>query len=518
LRVLDYSSGANRVFLALRGLGIGLLGAWALGLGGCLLTPNSKAIEVEEGPQDESRASIGDLLGAYPGDLKKCMLIESPELALESRIELIEAARTNIDIQYFIWKNDEAGILLVESLLEAADRGVKVRALIDDLNLEGLIGRIAAINSHPNLEIRVFNPFNLQQNVRLHVLRLAEFVIDGNRLNHRMHNKLLVADGEMGMLGGRNLGNAYFGRSDRRNFIDTDILMSGPIVGELSDGFEAYWNSPLARPAERMLDLTFSRMSLERVRKRINNRLAKHPDLRQLTDGFPSLEFFQEFLLSPNYEWASGVIDEPSVGWFEDATELADQLSEIASRAEKEVVVATPYLIPTKKALEIARTLVSRGVKVSVLTNSLASNDVVIAQAAYSRMRKEILDTGVQIYELKGDPAIAEGQAVTSMSMHSKYILLDDDTVFIGSQNLDPRSLYINTELGVIIKSKELRSEIKRSFNQLVMPENAWRVEQSADGFIWRSSDAVLKKEPARNAWQQFQHSVMKLIPISGQL
>lgn len=446
------------------------------------------------------------------------MLIESPGLALESRIELIEAARTSIDIQYFIWKNDETGILLVESLLEAADRGVKVRALIDDFNLEGLIGRIAALNSHPNLEIRVFNPFNLQQSFRLHILRIAEFVIDGNRLNHRMHNKLLVADGKMGMLGGRNLGNAYFGRSDRSNFIDADILMSGPILGELSDGFEAYWNSGLARPAERMLDLTFSRMSLERVRKRIDNRLAKHPDLRKLTNGSPSTEFFQEFLRSSNYEWASGVVDEPSVGWFEDATELADQLSEIASRAEKEVVVATPYLIPTKKALEIARTLVSRGVKISVLTNSLASNDVVLAQAAYSRMRKEILDTGVQIYELKGDPAIAEGQAVSSMSMHAKYILLDDDIVFIGSQNLDPRSLYINTELGVIIKSKELTSDLKRSFNQLILPENAWRVEQSDDGFLWHSSDGVLKKEPARNAWQQFQHSLMKLIPVSDQL
>jgi len=473
-------------------------------------------IHIEPRPRDESGASIGDLLGADPTELKKCMLIESPELALESRIELIEAARTSIDIQYFIWKNDEAGILLVESLLEAADRGVKVRALIDDFDMEGLIGRIAALNTHPNLEIRVFNPFNLQQNFRLHILRLAEFVIDGNRLNHCMHNKLLVADGEMGMLGGRNLGNAYFGRSDRRNFIDADILMSGPIVGELSDGFDAYWNSRLARPAERMLDLTFSRMSLERVRKRIDKRLAKHPDLRKLTNGSPSIEFFQEFLRSSNYEWASGVIDEPSVGWFEDATELADQLSEIASRAEKEVVVATPYLIPTKKALEIARTLVSRGVKISVLTNSLASNDVVFAQAAYSRMRKEILDTGVQIYELKGEPAIAEGQAVSSMSMHAKYILLDDDIVFIGSQNLDPRSLYINTELGVIIKSKELTSDLKRSFNQLILPENAWRVEQSDDGFLWHSSDGVLKKEPARNAWQQFQHSLMKLIPVSN--
>lgn len=359
--MLDNSKKTSRLFPGLRGLGIALLSAWALAFGGCLPTPDSKAIRVEEKPQGESGASISELLGADPGGLKKCMLIESPELALESRIELIEGARTSIDIQYFIWKNDEAGILLVESLLAAADRGVRVRALIDDFEIEGLIGRIAALNSHPNLEVRIFNPFNLQQNFRLHILRLAEFVIDGNRLNHRMHNKLLIADGEMGMLGGRNLGNAYFGRSDKRNFIDTDILMTGPIVGELSDGFEAYWNSRLARPAERVLNLTFSRMSLERVRKRIDNRLVRHPDLRQLTNGSPSVEFFREFLRSPSYEWANGVVDEPSVGWFEDATELADQLSEIASRAEKEVIVATPYLIPTKKALEIARTLVSRG-------------------------------------------------------------------------------------------------------------------------------------------------------------
>ena len=489
-----------------------------LAFSGCLLPRTSSAIHVQGKLSSEPRASIDDLLDGDPFELKKCMLIESPQLALESRIELIEAAQTSIDVQYFIWKNDETGILLIESLLRAADRGVRVRALVDDAQLEGLIGRIAALDKHPNLEIRIFNPFNLRQNFRLHILRLAEFVIDGNRLNHRMHNKLMVADGKLAILGGRNLGNAYFGQGKKRNFVDTDILLTGTIVEELTKGFEAYWESRLARPPNRMLDLTFSRMSIESVRDRIDKRLTKRPELKGLLNGRPSKGFFDELLVAPNYDWADGVIDDPSIGWFEDASELAEQLSEIALRAQEEVLVVTPYLIPTKNALEIAKTLTSRGVKISVLTNSLESNDVVIAQAAYSRMRKDILAAGVEVYEFKAEPAMAKDGQGRLKSLHSKYILMDEEIVFIGSQNLDPRSLYINTELGVVLKSEGLTSELKRSFNEMIKPENAWRIEQTPNGIRWHSSDGTRATEPAKSSFQRFQHSLMKLIPISSQL
>ena len=485
---------------------------------GCVYFHSNKTTPKSYAIAPSGKSTLAALLDQEPSGLDRSLLIEDPQLALTSRIELIEAADKSIDLQYFIWKNDATGILLIQSLIAAADRGVRIRGLLDDIELEGLTGRIRAINSHPNIEIRIFNPFSVRTNMRLRILRLTEFVLDGMRLNHRMHNKLLIVDNQAAILGGRNIGDEYFGRGSKRNFIDSDILISGSVIPELSDGFDAYWNSALAQPVKRMVNLSLFGADLDRIRERIEKRLSERPDLEGLSDGNPDKALFAALANGPKLNWSASVIDDPDVGWFNNPDESAQPLTEIALSAQREILIVTPYLIPTDKLLSIAETLIGRGVRISVLTNSLASNDAVIAQAAYGHFREKILKIGVELYEMRGDPAFIASDSGISHNLHSKFLLFDDQVVFIGSLNLDPRSLYLNTELGVVLNSEELSQSFRASFELMTHPDNAWRLERTPNGILWRSSAGTLKKPPAKSPWQRFSYNAFSLIPISNQL
>jgi putative cardiolipin synthase len=386
------------------------------------------------------------------------------------------------------------------------------------VELEGLVERLSAIGDHPNIEIRIFNPFSVRLGFRLGLFRLAEFAIDGNRLNHRMHNKLLVADNHLAILGGRNIGDDYFGLSTKRNFIDTDLLLSGGLVRELSTGFDRYWNSAWAVPVEELFNLSLVPDDLESLRTRIHRRLLQFPELRGEVN--PSRIYTTIERLRAGHELlnAESIVDDPDVGWGEQPDEIADQLTTVALSAEEEVLIVSPYLVLTPNLLEIGRTLHERGVKVRVLTNSLGSNDVVIAHAAYARYRQTILDTGVELYEFRGDPAMMAGDLAEDFCMHSKYIIFDAHTVFTGSLNLDPRSLYLNTELGVVLESPSLAGELQSSFENLISPENAWRVVSTPDGIRWISSAGTVDEQPAKNGWQSFRSKLMMLLPVSNQL
>lgn len=445
-------------------------------------------------------------------------LLEDPEAALSSRLDIIDAADSSIDLQYFIWQNDATGILVIEKILAAADRGVRVRALLDDIQLEGLVNRISVLDDHPNVEIRIFNPFSVRVDLPLGVIRLAEFAIDGNRLNHRMHNKLLLVDNQVAVLGGRNIGDDYFGYGRRRNFIDTDIVLSGAVVPVLSTGFDAYWNSRWVFPVTRPLMSMPTGLDLDRVRARIDRRLTEHPELRRLRED---TEFEDSLLpLRDGFTVRSSgvVIDNPDVSWFGRPDEIAGDLTEIALRVERDVLIVTPYLIPTPRLLDIAATLVARGVRIRVLTNSLGSNDAVIAHSAYSRFRERVIALGIELYELRGDPALAADDPAENISLHSKYIIFDEVLVFVGSANLDPRSLYLNTELGVILDCPLLAHELRGSFERLIGPENAWRVLSTQEGLRWQSAAGTVDEQPAKGNWQRFRNWVYGLLPLHSQM
>ena len=466
-------------------------------------------------PLPDSR--LGTLLRADDG-LGRAMVVGDPHLALTARLDLIEAAESSIDVQYFIWQNDPSGILVIDRLLAAADRGVRVRALIDDVQLEGLVSKINAITEHPNVEVRIFNPFSVRFGMPLRLFRLAEFAIDGNRLNHRMHNKLLVADNQAAIMGGRNIGDDYFGRSRKRDFIDTDLLLSGPIVPELSTGFDTYWNSGWAVPTDHLLQLELVGVEPEAVRERITERLEEYPELRALVVPDRVEALASQLLASHRLADAQSVVDDPDVTWGERPDQVADVLTELAESTQRRVLIVSPYLVLTPTLLELGRTLNGRGIDIQVITNSLTSNDVVIAHSAYARFRSTILETGTALYEFRGEGEIARQDPAEEVSLHSKYILFDDDTVFLGSLNLDPRSLYLNTELGVILKSSSLVDELSAEFSRLISGENAWRVVETDAGLQWHSAAGTLDRQPAKSGWQRFKSWFWSFLPLSGQI
>jgi putative cardiolipin synthase len=484
---------------------------------GCVYFPTlgERTKTVAQTPNPDTR--LAQAMAAY-GVSPRALLVEDEHLALTARLDMIDAADETIDLQYFIWQNDPSGLLVIKKILAAADRGVRVRALLDDVQLEGLVDRLNALDEHPNIEVRIFNPFSVRMRYRLWLFRVAEFSIDGARLNHRMHNKLLVVDNHLAILGGRNIGDDYFGRSVGRNFIDTDIMLSGPIVPELSSGFDVYWNSRWAYPVNALGNLSIIPDDLGRLRQRVDARLSEHPDLNALERDDAFDETIAQWGEGPSLDAWSTVIDDPDVSWFDRPDEIAADLAEVALQAEKEVLVVAPYLIPTRNLLDIAETLVDRGVRIVAITNSLTTNDVVLAQAAYARYRKRILDMGVELYEMHGQPELAKGLISEEICLHSKYIIVDRQTVFVGSTNLDPRSLYLNTELGVVLESEALVDLLTRSFLDLIRPENAWRVVYGTEGFEWHSAEGVVYEAPAKSAWQRWRYRLLSLLPLQNQL
>jgi len=496
--------------------------AWAFAclgiLAACVYVPRDPERHASYSAPPDAATRIADLIGPAPEGRDRALLIDDPREALVLRLDMIDRADHALDAQYFIWQNDATGILTIEHLLAAADRGVHVRALVDDIQLQGLVGRLNVLNDHPNVEIRIFNPFSVNLRYQLGLFRLAEFAIDGNRLNHRMHNKLMVADNEVAILGGRNIGDDYFAESPERNFVDTDVLLAGPVVQALSGGFDRYWNSRWAYPVEAMLNLTPTFMDLDALRRRIHERLAGQAVVEMVAQARTAPSPLQRLADAPGLDGAETLIDDPAVSWFDRPDQIARELTGTALSARRRVLVVSPYLVLTPGLLEVADELTANGVEIRVLTNSLASNDVVVAHAAYARFRRKLLDAGVELFEFREDSTINPPNGDAYSSLHSKYIVFDDDVVFIGSMNLDPRSLYINTELGIVLRSRALARQFTDDFERLTNPDNAWRVYDTPEGLRWTSSRGVLEQQPARSDWQRTRAALYSLLPLAGQL
>lgn len=483
----------------------------------CVYLPRFDDAVASEAVSPDLPSRLASALGADARNVTRARLVEDPELALASRLDLIDAADVSIDLQYFIWQNDASGVLMVEKLLAAADRGVRIRALLDDIQTGSFVDTLHALDDHPNVEIRIFNPFSVRLRFPLGFIRFAELAIDGNRLNHRMHNKLIVVDNQAAILGGRNIGDDYFGRSAERNFLDTDILLVGPIVPDLSAGFDAYWNSRWVYPVRALGDFFLFPTKLETVRTRIRDRLDEHPELARYRREAAYQETVDLILEAPQTSWAGMIIDDPDVSWFQRPDEIAVDLRRFAAAIEREVLIVTPYLIPTPRLLEITAELIARGVKIRVVTNSLSTNDVVLAHSAYSRFRREILEAGVELYELRMRPALAADDPAEHISLHSKFIVFDEQLVFVGSLNLDPRSLYLNTELGVVLECPSMADALRASFQTLAAPENTWRVLATPDGLVWQAGEDSRTVQPAKSRWQRFRNWVFSLMPLHSQ-
>jgi putative cardiolipin synthase len=434
------------------------------------------------------------------------------DAAMRWRLLLIEKAEETLDMQYFIWKADASGDLLLDQVVKAADCGVRVRILVDDVYLLGADRGIAALSQHPRIEARMFNP--AKRRTGSIIVRGLEMMGNVTQMNHRMHNKLIVADNRMAIVGGRNLGNEYFGLNPKQNFTDFDVLAIGPVAKKVSASFDIYWNNQWAYPGDALLQNFKDEDLLSELREELREQMVENEELlvefQQHRQDFSGMFA----MLADNIKDGSArvIYDEPLIGEKIPPAQLIEDLGDLAVNARQELLISTPYFIPDEDFYETVSLLIKKGVRIAVLTNSLGSTNHPIVHSGYKKHRKKVIRTGGALFELRHD-ATGRGKFDTppvrskAFGLHAKYIVIDRRHSFVGSLNLDPRSIYINTEMGLLIDSPTLAQGIAREFEDEMKPENSWQVLLDEKGrLFWKSGDTILKREPARSFWQRFQN------------
>ncbi len=452
-------------------------------------------------------------------------LLRSNLDALRWRLVLIDSARYSLDLQYYVWFGDKVGQLLMARLLAAADRGVKVRVLFDDLNtmlhdmshVELRDALLARLDRHPNIEIRVFNAWRQRDLVG----RAVESVGDFKRLNRRMHNKQMVADNRAAIIGGRNIGDEYFGLNPEFNFHDLDVLGVGPAARAASGVFDRYWNSDWVRRVPRPADAEAAPQASD-ADARALAALESDPRARTILAGRRAWDAELAGLAGDLHPGRAQVhADSPSLaGGLHNHTPEAFRALLLSAR--REVLITNAYVIPDETLMQDLRTLAGRGVKVRVLTNSLASHDVPAVNSHYESWRGPIIESGAELHELRPDAALQRELVDTApvrgrfVGLHIKAMVIDRERSFIGSMNLDPRSEVLNAEMGIVIDSPPLGRELAQAMEHDMAIANSWRVEADGQGGMrWVGAAGTLARQPARSVWQRLQNLLFKLFPPS---
>lgn len=440
--------------------------------------------------------------------------------AFAARYLLCGMAEKTLDVQYYIWQDDMSGRLLFSALLTAADRGVQVRLLLDDNNTNGLDDTLRLLDSHPNIEVRLFNPFSFR------LFRVVGYLTDFARLNRRMHNKSFTVDSETTIIGGRNIGDAYFGAGEQPLFSDLDVLAVGPVVADVCQDFERYWRSQSVSTLDNVLETNGEALQQH---VQLPEDWQADPIARRYLDRLTTSQFATH-LVSRTLKmyWAKTRLlsDDPRKGQGKarSQTLLAERLFQVIGQPRQQIDIISAYFVPTRAGVAQILGLVRKGVKVAILTNSLAANDVAVVHAGYARWRKKLLRHGVQLFELKPQH---EGRDVphdrgltgnSGSSLHAKTFSVDKRQVFIGSFNFDPRSAMLNTEMGFVIESASLAEEIHARFIQS-QNEVAWTLRLDRWGRVnWVENndgkEKVWKKEPYTRFWQRVLVRLVYRLPI----
>jgi cardiolipin synthase C len=456
----------------------------------------------------------------HPG-LSGFSLLRFGENAFLARMALMDLAEKTIDAQYYIWDADTTGRILADRLLRAADRGVRVRLLIDDMyETSAKDSIVALIDAHPNIEVRLFNP------VSNRFWRKASFLGDFSRVNHRMHNKLLAVDNAMAIVGGRNIADMYFGVGAEHNYRDLDVLTAGPVVREVSASFDLFWNSAAAVPAGAVVKKSPSEDDLAAARKGLEEKIAAagtpYPVYQNLDQVRARLaELRDQFVWAPGHVF----VEQPSRVETPVASGVIHQaLGERVGKVERELLIETPYFVLPDPSIERVRQLTARGVTVRALTNSAASNDVIAAHAFYAKTREKLLQAGVELYELRPESDMEKHWSVVSgksrAALHCKAMVFDRKAVFIGSFNLDPRSSTLNTEVGVMIDSPEIAGRVADIMDEGVRAGSAFHVALDGDALVWTAEDGGEElrytKDPETNLWHRFLFGFVGVLPIKN--
>lgn len=477
--------------------------------------------------EDPASTRLGRFFGtaadAHPG-MSGFSLLSHGREAFITRLALADLAERSLDMQYYIWDGDTTGRIILDRVIKAADRGVRVRLLIDDPYYKDNESIIAALDAHPNVEIRLFNPIVNRSWFAL------DFITDFDRVNRRMHNKLMVADSAAAIVGGRNIGDIYYGVNTTANYRDLDVLAAGPVVSDLSKVFDQYWNSVSSVPIAAMVEGAHGTADLEALLASMRQAIvaADYPypidqDLDELARRGAEIR--------DSLVWANGriVADDPeSVSRGEESDDVVDFLSRRVAQLREQLLVESAYFVLPAGAQATVKTLHDRNVRVRVLTNSLASNDVLPAHAGYAKTRRRLIGAGMELYELRADTeAFRPGWSLVSgrsrAALHTKAMVFDDEAVFIGSFNLDPRSAVINTEAGLYIESTELAQMLTAYMATGVEPANCYHVFLDSNGeILWETVNdghkVHYRDEPETGFGRRFVTDLLKILPIDSQL
>jgi cardiolipin synthase C len=458
-----------------------------------------------------------------------------------ARVQMINAAERTLDLQYFIFRADETGQLLTEAALRAADRGVRVRVLIDDGETISGDEQLVALDAHPQIEVRTFNPFAYRGHAK--ALRALEFTLSNSRLDYRMHNKLMVVDNSIALIGGRNIGDRYFQVDPQWQVADDDVFAAGPIVKALSVTFDEYWNSAVAIPVRALSKGKTSDAALARYREFLSEhrqqvKLGGTDYASRVASGEP-LAGMLSGRLPLVWAHAQVVCDSPEKKRVEKGGMIGRLMhrpvAKTVAAVQSELLMITPYFIPGDEGMQLFGDLRKRNVRVRVLTNSLESANVLAAHSGYMHYRLPLLEEGVELYEVRSLPGNARGSGETAQmtrygnySIHAKLFVFDRQRLFIGSMNFDQRSMHLNTEIGLIIDSPELAQQIAARFQSMASPPNSYaltllpRGEGRPPRLVWRTEEdgkaVEYETEPARSDLQRFKVHLLSLLPLDKEL
>jgi putative cardiolipin synthase len=450
------------------------------------------------------------------------ILLNDGKSALDWRLTAIDSAVDSIDLQTFLWDFDTAGSLILDRIVSAADRGVVVKILVDDTFLISEDRMLVALAEHPNIEYRVFNPSKHRASglVSRQIFNISEF----HRLDHRMHNKVMIVDNRIAIIGGRNLADEYFGLHTETNFRDLELLAGGPIVWEISTSFDDYFNDEWSLPIHMVSHINPNYTDLDAARHvrdpdsydydGITQEARRQRWINALRGAFRGDAFL--FVDKPPVENPAAEASAP--------LQLAMRMIELFDKAEEEILIISAYLIPTIDLEGAVERAVQRGVDVRILTNSIRSNNHLAAHSAYRKHINELLANGAQLHEVRIDARdrhfyMFPPTDKKSLALHAKALVIDRDKVFIGSANLDPRSLRINTEMGLLVNSEALNAEVRSMVERDFSQDNAWHLKFDEDGdVIWVSGNVVLTSQPAASFMQRLEDWFFMHLPIEDEM
>ncbi|WP_346836580.1 phospholipase D family protein [Microbulbifer sp. SAOS-129_SWC] len=467
--------------------------------------------------------------GTRGGDESGFHLMHDGLSAFVARAVLVEEAEVSLDLQYYIYSDDICGRLLTAKLLQAADRGVRVRLLVDDLGTRLVNPWVSALANHPNMQIRVFNPVEGRSGLR----RSLEQALDFGRINHRMHNKLLVADGLVMITGGRNIADGYFSNAEVE-FLDVDTMAIGGVLADAAACFDDYWNHAVSVPVTELLLADDEDYSLEKLRGHLQAHLAAEArsEFHRALEGADLAQELAEAQVHFDWGAAQLLADPPQKATDPQSLAAEDfpahQLKKALEQCRERVQIANAYLIPRQRGVALFEGLRRRAVQVQILTNGLGTTDEAVVHGAYARYRKPLLRSGVQLWELR--PIADQRRRLhwfkgeSRASLHAKIMVLDRDWAFIGSLNLDSRSVLRNTEIGLLMHCPAINRQLHDLFDEWTAPDCAWQLQLNAERKLrWhgrgeQGESVTVHRDPDSTLWQRLLCRVLGRLPVESQI